>query len=120
LAVISQCAGDTLPGDQNQVESCWQLVLTEPEGLTQQPLQTVATDCGPMFLGNTQPDPGARQLVHISKNQQMLIAAAALPSVNAFEIGSAAQVLTGTETQVDYICGGAGGPLDGWSAFWLG
>ena len=50
----------------------------------------------------------------------MLIAAAALPSVNAFEIGAATQVLTGTETQFDYTCGGAGGPLDGWSAFWLG
>lgn len=117
LAVIGQRAGDTLPGDQNQVQTCRQLVLREPERLTQQPFQAIATDGGAMFLGNAQPDPGTRQLVHVSKNQQMLIAAAALPSVNAFEVGSATQVLSGPEAQVDYACGGAGGLLDGRSAF---
>ncbi|MDB5336342.1 MAG: hypothetical protein JWN70_1961 [Planctomycetaceae bacterium] len=74
-----------------------------------------------MFLGDTQPDPGTRQLVEIGKNQQMLIAAADLPSVNAFKIGAASQMLSGSKSQVGHVGGGAGGLSgDCGSAVWLG
>ena len=74
-----------------------------------------------MLLGNTQADAGTRQLVAVCKDQQMLIAAAALPSVDAFKIGTAAQVLSRSETEVCHVAGGVGG-LSGAvaSGVWLG
>ena len=74
-----------------------------------------------MLLGDTQSDQGPLLMVHICKNQQMVVTATALPGVNAFKIGTASQVLRRTKTQVGQACGGVGGLSDvGLSVVWLG
>ncbi len=65
-------------------------MLAESKGFAQESFQSVAADGRAVFFRNAQPNPCAGELIYVAENQQMLVAAAALASVDTLEIGSAA------------------------------